>query len=340
MASSRQRLWLGAALSGLLAVPTSGGTGNLPVAGDGSGYSQFHSITNDFTRFADQTARLPSAQRVSLFRQRFTQLFPGFYEPGEGRSDKDYDATVARALDGFPALRARYQKVERAFPRAYARGLVHFRRQFPDFKLTVPVWFVHSLGQMDGGTRTIHGTENLIFGADVIAQLHERDSIGPLFDHELFHVENGHWFKDCEPSYTVWCSLWQEGGAVYAASVMNPGATDKMLLLESPVPIRAAVDARWSYAICKVAADLDRTDEHTYALYFYANDIPGNIAQRWGYYIGYRLMQRLGNRFTLTQIDHFDRAHARQLVRAEVTAMTEEAGGCSGPRLASSLDQD
>lgn len=144
---------------------------------------------------------------------------------------------MADALDGFPALRTRYRQVEQSFPEAFATATLLFGQRFQGFPPPpLPIRFVHSLGRMDGGTRTLGGRSYMIFGADVIARLHDDGTIGPFLDHELFHVENGRWFGDCDPDTTLWCTRWQEGTAVYNASAMNPGATDHMLMLDNPGP--------------------------------------------------------------------------------------------------------
>jgi len=286
----------------------------------------YRSLTREFARFHDATRAMPEAQRVALFRKRFDALFPGFYEPSDGMTDAQYDAGVAKALKAFPEIRARYEQVERDFPRAYAVGIRHFRAQFPGFRPTLPVWFVHSIGQMDGGTRTIRGRNVMIFGADVIARIHDGKDIGPFLDHEMFHVENAKWFKDCD---AMWCALWQEGLATYAASVMNPGADDHLLMLDRPAPIRARVDADWRKALCLTRGDLMSADQKVYGRYFYGRDDPQRIfPARWGYYVGYRLMQRLGKDRTLRDLDHLGNDAARTLVTAELDRMIGEAGGC------------
>jgi len=285
----------------------------------------YHSLTAEYERFYDETAAMPEAERVALFRQRFDALFPGFYEPAEGQTEAQFNASIAKSLTAFPALREKYQATERDFPRAYAAGLAHFRAQFPGFKLVLPVWFVHSLGRMDGGTRELKGKVYMIFGADVIAKIHDGKDIGPFLDHEMFHVENGQWFKDCD---ALWCSLWQEGGATYAASVMNPGADDHLLMLDQPRPIRAGVDAGWRGALCQTRADLESTDHKIYAGYFFGGDRQQKFPARWGYYVGFRLMQRLGRTMSLSQIDHLDNKSAKPLVAHELDAMIAEAGGC------------
>ncbi len=178
---------------------------------------------------------------------------------------------------------------------------------------------------MDGGARDLKGKTYMIFGADVIAAIHDGKDIGPFLDHEMFHVENGQWFKDCD---AMWCSLWQEGGATWAASVMNPGADDHLLMLDRPAPIRPAVDADWRGALCQTRADLESTDHNVYANYFFGGDRQQKFPKRWGYYVGYRLMQRLGKTMNLSQIDHLDNKAARPIVTRELDAMIAEAGGC------------
>jgi len=290
----------------------------------------YHSLTREFAQFQDTTVVLPEARRVAQFRERFDVLFPGFYEPAPGQTLEQFDRSVARALADFASIRSRYEQVERVFPERYAQGIAHFRKHFPGFKPVLPVWLVHSLGRMDGGTRTLRGRNVMIFGADVIARIHDDQDIGPFLDHELFHVENGRWFSDCMPDTTIWCSLWQEGTATYAAAVMNPGADDHLLMLDRPAPIRAAIDADWRAALCRIREDLDRTDQPSYARYFMSAGPVQKYPARWGYYVGYRLAQRVGQRMTLARMSRLGHAAVEAIVTREIDAMTREAGGCGG----------
>jgi hypothetical protein len=289
----------------------------------------YHSLTRDFARFHDETTAMPQAARVALFRKRFDRLLPGFYQPASGQTDAQFDQQVTKALDGFAAIRPRYEKVERDFPAAYTQAIAHFRRFFPGFRPMLPVWFIHSLGRMDGGTRQVNGKTVMIFGADVIARIHSDGTIGPFLDHELFHVENGQWFKDCEPDTTVWCALWQEGGATYAASQMNPDASDHMLMLDQPKPIRAAVDADWRTALCTTKRDFDAGSDQAYQSYFMGNGGKAGFPPRWGYYVGYRLMQRIGKQHSLAEIDHMDHMAARATLTAALDGAIADVGGCA-----------
>ena len=284
------------------------------------------SLTRQFAAFADETAGLPDAERVSRFRAEFGALFPGFYRPRNGLSDADYDARLTSALRRFPEARPDYERVEREFPAAYAAGMRKFRGRFPDFRPTLPVYLLHSLGEMDGGTRTFGGRKHLIFGADVIARVHGPKSLEPFLDHELFHIENGRSFVDCEP---VWCSLWSEGLATYAAWVMNPGTTDRQLLLELPRPIRPAVEADWRRAFCLIHRKRNSEAEADFRLFFTGAAAPEGLPPRYGYYVGLRVLKRIGRSHSLARLARLDQQAARRLLEAEMTRMAAEAGGCS-----------
>jgi hypothetical protein len=287
---------------------------------------KYKSLTEDFDAFAAETIDMPRAQRVALFRKKFGRLFPGFYEP---RGRKDYDHLVAQALEDFPEMRPAYIEVERSFPDAFASAVDQFRVYFPNFTSAMPIWFVHSLGEMDGGTRQLNGHGVVVFGADVITKF-DSDRMQPFLDHELFHVEHAHYFSDCDP---LWCSLWQEGLAVYAASKMNPGATDHQLLLTEPRPIRGEVDQHWQEALCLTADKLDSVDPKDNHDFLYGGQAPPQLPSRFGYYVAYRIVQRAGDEYSLADLTKLHHDAARRLFARTLSALLNEAhANCQLPR--------
>lgn len=284
-------------------------------------------LTPQFAKFADETAGMEEKARVALFRKRMNALFPGFYEPRNGATSERYDARVARALREFPALRPHYERAQREFPAAYASGIRHFREQFPGFKPNVPIYLVHSLGEMDGGTRELGGKTYLVFGADVIGRYHTSRDIGPFLDHELFHVEHGKYFRECE---AVWCSLWIEGLATYAAKTMNTGADDGQLLLTSPEPIRAPTDAKWGEAVCFTRAKLESMAPGDFNVFFVGGSDDGSrvFPERFGYYVGLRVAEQAGKEFSLAQLAHMAPTQAKSVVMDSLNRLSTEAGGC------------
>ena len=287
--------------------------------------AQYIDLTGQFARLADETAGMEEAARVAKFRSRMDALLPGFYAPRFGATEAQYDARMARALKNFAELRPRYEQVQRDFPAAFDAGIQHFRKEFPGFTPNVPVYLVHSLGEMDGGTRELGGKIHLVFGADVIAQIHETRDLVAFLDHELFHVENGKHFADCEQ---VWCPLWAEGLATYAAKVMNPGADDKQLLLTFPKPIRAPVDSSWPAALCLTRARLFSKEAADLDALFVGGSGGREFPERFGYYVGLRVFEELGVEFKLPELARMPPERARAVLTAGIDRLIRKSGGC------------
>ena len=205
----------------------------------------------------------------------------------------------------------RYTAASASFAQAFATGQARFRKFFPDYRLTMPVHLVHSLGEMDGGTRELQGRTVAVFGADVIARIHDETTIPPFLDHELFHLYHTQYFPGCD---ALWCGLWEEGLAVYAASRMNPGATDRQLLLTIPVPIRAAVDPHLAEAMCGLRAKLDATATDDMAPFFFMRPSKSPFPPRYGYYLGLLLAQKIGETMPLAQMAKLPPAKVRPLL--------------------------
>lgn len=273
---------------------------------------EFKSYTADFDAFATTTTTMPPAERVKAFRDKFNQLVPGFYEPRYGATEEKYNARVQRALESYPAERAKFLAAADSFAAAYAAANVHFRRFFPDYAPTVPIYLVHSLGEMDGGTRELRGKEVAVFGADVIARVHDAGSIGPFLDHELFHFHHGRFFSDCS---ALWCSLWQEGLATYVAGRMNPGADDHALMLTIPRPIRPEVEPRLIEAMCFTRAKFASTDQDDYGKFFFGNG-QSQFPPRFGYFIGYLLAKQIGEKMSLDALAKLPPARVKPLLEA------------------------
>ncbi len=95
---------------------------------------------------------MPEAERVRLFRARFNALFPGFYQPN-GRTEAEYGRHRRGRLDRFSGHSREISAASDAFVQAFTTGQTRFLKTFPDYRLNMPVYLVHSLGQMDGGSR-------------------------------------------------------------------------------------------------------------------------------------------------------------------------------------------
>jgi len=288
-------------------------------------------FTNYATQFDDleaHTEGMPSGQRVAQFLTTFNALVPGLYV------DKDLTRLVRhidKALTDFPSIRPGFRDVESRFPEALNTAVEHFRKVFPDFVPPIPIYLVHSLGTRDGGSTRVGAKRVMLFGVDMIARLHNDDSLQPFLDHELFHLEHARHFDDCDQ---LWCPLWQEGLATFAASTMNPDSTDHQLLLDAPAPIRAETDAHWGEALCWIASRLDDTDDKDITDAFTGGSHPSEFPARFGYYVGLRVAEQAAGTRGLPPLARLSLQQARPVVARSLGSLIEAAHApCKPPSL-------
>ena len=179
------------------------------------------------------------------------------------------------------------------------------------------------------GTDLVAGKKVMLFGADMIAELHNDDSLRPFLEHELFHLEHARHFADCDQ---FWCLLWQEGLATYAASTMTPGASDHQLLLDMPRPVRGPTDQRWTEALCTAAKQFDGTDKAATSAAFTGGENASGLPPRFGYYVGLRVATEAARQQSLPTMTRLDNANARPIVANALSALLAEAdASCPGP---------
>lgn len=277
-------------------------------------------LASSYASFWDESQNMPAAERVAAFKARFETLLPGFFsaERVGWMTNEQYDSAIVQSFDRFPEIRDHFAAITADFAMLLAPAHDSFARAFPDLRPIGPVYIVHSLGEFDGGTRKVSGQSRLVFGADVMAQVHDFADESPFFHHELFHVYHAQFFADCDE---MWCAVWSEGLAVLVAQRLNPRATDAELLLSSPRPIRPEVERDRSAAVCAVNSRLSSTDSTDYAALF-SNGAPiANLPPRFGYYVGYLIAAEAARNRSVTQLAHLGNEAARDLVTVMIAQL-------------------
>lgn len=278
-------------------------------------------LTGDYIRYFHATENLPVAERVARFKALMATRIPGFYDAARvGAPAAEYDSYIARSFERFPAIEAKFTARAAAVAGQLADAQADFARTFPDSTAMPPIYLLHSLNEMDGGTRELGGRTVLVFGADVIARTHRDDANErPFFEHELFHVYHAPRFGACKP---LWCALWEEGLATYVAARLNPGATDDELLL--PAADMARIKAGQAAAVCAIRSlALSEQEDGYRKLFNGGSNLPG-LPERAGYFVGYLVAERLGERRTLAELAAWPVATARAKVRATLAAMAPD----------------
>jgi hypothetical protein len=292
---------------------------------------KFVNLVPAYSAFWDETRDLDTAQRIAAFRTRFEPLFPGFYSTERVKPPRTVamqDERIAKSSGDFPTIRTRFETIGAGFDAMLQSAEDSFAATFPGFRMTMPIYLVHSIGEMDGGTRTIRDRQVLVFGADVMARVHQGfASERPFFHHELFHVLHVPKFESCD---AVWCALWAEGLAVLAAKRLNPDATDAELLLVSPVPLREAVERNRKEAVCAIKARFDSEKQEDYRPLFNnpKETISPRLPNRFGYYVGYVVAQQAEKTYSLQQLAAMTPDQARPVVKHAL----DQLAACGKPR--------
>jgi hypothetical protein len=296
--------------------------GSLQAAAENGAPYRLIDLSDDFVAFYDRTEGMGASARVEAFKAEIVPLLPEFYGRTrfEDISEAQYDARIARALEQFPQLRERYLAKAAAFETLLAPAYASFAAAFPDLGEIGDVHLLHSLGEMDGGTRSLPSGAYFIFGADVMARAHPYDDEEPFFHHELFHIYHQRYFRDCG---SVWCSLWTEGLATYAAKTLNPDASDEQLLLTVPEPIPADVDANLAEAVCLVAARINSRDRGDLRAMFSFARLNERLPPRFGYYVGYLVAREAGRRHSLQELARMTNMEAAPVVDAALAQLAD-----------------
>lgn len=277
---------------------------------------QLVDTTGDFDRIWTATRDIPDDRRAEAFEAAFAKVLPGFYAADRVKdfmTPEKYQAFVLKGLKAYPDRKAGIQRVSRQFSGLIGPAQASFEKAFGPMRGYPPVYVVVSFGEFDGGTRDLPEGTRLMFGADMIDRLHSNSPIQPFFHHELFHLLHRRTFAECE---IVWCGLWTEGLATYVASRLNPGASDESLLLTEPKPLRDAVEAHRTEAICAVRTRLDSTDMQEAGPMFMggSRQISPNLPPRFAYYVGYLVAQDLGRARSLKQLAALKNAQVKPLI--------------------------
>ena len=284
-----------------------------------AGTGDVRDLARSFDEFWQRTQHLDEAARVAAFKRDIAVQFPDFYgiERYHGsRTQAQQDAIIAKSLAAYPALRADYLRKTRQFELDLPRYTASFQATFADYRQLQPIYFLHSFGEMDGGTRELNGAAYLIFGIDGMVRYHGAMDEAAFFHHELFHTYHAAALDACS-SDTVWVRLWSEGLATYVSHVLNPGADEKALLLDMPEGLAVRTRKVQQSALAQLAGVLDSSDRAiTAGLFSLSGGDDTGLPARRGYYLGYLVAQEAARGRTLQQLARLDCKASREVVGA------------------------
>jgi len=276
---------------------------------------QVHKIALSFVDFWDANKDKPAPEQLAAFHRDVAPGFPAFYG--------NKDAMIEKAVQQFPGIREAYLRQARQFDADLPRYLASFKAAFPDYQLTRDIYVLHSLGEMDGGTRTLNGKNVLIFGIDGMVRYHAPGSDpSAFFHHELFHTYHENVMEACDGDVVpVWANLWMEGLAVYVSKVLNPAANDEELELDFPRGIAEPTRQAARAGMMHLETVLESSNPNVVGALFSTGKDATNLPSRRGYYLGYLVAQEAGKRHSMQDLATLDCKRAHALVVSTVHAL-------------------
>jgi hypothetical protein len=295
------------------------------LAADPAERPRLHNSTTVFTEFWDANKDKAASEQVAAFKAQVAPAFPGFYKAERFKSfltPAQYDERIEKAIKEFPTIRAVYTAKAQQFSTELPKYTETFKAAFPDFQPPEDIYVVHSLSEMDGGFRTIDGKATMIFGVDSMARIHGDNNESAFFHHELFHAYHAPYVKACDGA-GIWSNLWVEGLATYVSHALNPGATEREMMIDLPDNMAARTRAMLPQALAHVESVLDKNDDTTYENLFLLRG-KGELPKRSGYYLGYLIAQDAAKTHGLQQMAKMECGQVKELVHATVKRMRAE----------------
>jgi uncharacterized protein YjaZ len=258
---------------------------------------------------ARSSAGRPESEQLAAYRHALVDQFPGLYAPQVLQLEPGaaMDHRILRALDGARASADDRAALKQQLTMQIAATTAAFAL-FKDFRCNFPIYLADTLGQMDGAGRVVDGRRAMVLGLDVLEKEQNQISLPVFFTHEFFHryhFQASGFSDDLADRQEIWRNLWAEGLATYVSQVLTPGATrTEALMLPQDLAERAQpLMPRMS---AELLAGLDRIDAQLFAKYFTSNPNleRAGLPPRAGYYVGYRVAQRLARRYSLDELAH------------------------------------
>jgi hypothetical protein len=281
-----------------------------------------HNIAQSFVDFYDANKGKPDTEQLAAFKKSVAPGFPQFYgvERFNGEmTQAEVDKRIEGAIKGFPEIREGYLRKTQQFETELPHYIASFKAWFPDYVPNKEIYVLHSLGEMDGGTRTFEGKNYLIFGIDGMVRYHGKGNESAFFHHELFHTYHDNSMDACDSEETpIWKALWQEGLATYVSKTMNPGANDVELLLDFPGGMAQRTRKVLPASFAHLEKVLDKTDHPIYAGLFNGKQDETGLPPRRGYYLGYLVAEEAASKRDVRELAKLDCRKVRELVVATV----------------------
>ena len=167
------------------------------------------------------------------------------------------------------------------------------------------------------------GSTILLFGIDQMVKSDGADlNYIPQIQHEIFHLYHAQVSPALLDTKEMYAHLWQEGLAVYATRVLNPGATKMEIYLSNTLPDEAGgMVPKLAKEIHQKLYSTSREDD---AGFFNMTTKRKDIPAKSGYYIGSLVAEELAKKYTLMELARLQGKPLTEEIEAVLTKMVSQ----------------
>jgi hypothetical protein len=281
-----------------------------------------------FWQFWDTTIAEPMDKRVRGFFNTVVAAYPDLFHHGLIASGALTDlggvpeaqARVAKYLREVSAYIPAMRHITIIIRDSFSRYVQEFSTTFPDYSPTTPVGFTVSLFGFDGGLRVSGENTGLYFGVDELARIHgSTGNFKVILQHELFHQYHYQIAPEIGNDRAAWAFMWEEGLATYVSRRMNPGTTADQVLV-TPDRLSELAQPHLPDLARRLLDNADSINPNDYIDLFSVAQTPSEIPARSGYFVGYRVAEKLATTRSLVELVHL---RGPELKLAVLSALAE-----------------
>jgi hypothetical protein len=265
-----------------------------------------------FWRFWDSSIREPPDKRVRAFFDTVVAAYPDLFHHGLIASGALTDlggvpeaqARVAKYLRDISPFIPAMRRITITIRDSFSRYVQEFVTTFPDYAPTTPVYFTVSLFGFSGGLFVSGENTGLYFGIDELARIHGMSgNLKVIFQHELCHQYHYQISPEISRDRAAWAFMWEEGLAIYVSRRMNPGTTADQVLV-TPDRLSELAQPHLPDLARRLLDNAESTNPIDYIDLFSVEQTPSGIPARSGYFVGYRVAEKLASTRSLVELVH------------------------------------
>jgi len=293
------------------------------------------SFMPDFYRFWQEAKDEPLESKMALWDSLFESRHSDFYQQViyEGLSGEQLSQFKSQKLKSFlgslkeddiDRIKIKEEELKRLIP----QGLEALKKQVPAEKIVPTYYIIPSLNTSSGACRPYKDDFIVYLGLEIISQMRNQDSIKALIVHETFHAlhfkdiipiikekygENVNIFAFIQGEGPLFISFF-EGLAVYATEKIYPGIP-RPGIMEDFV---SQYQDNFILYTREFLKDLESFDYQKYKKYFIDPSDDPLIPAKFGYWLGYKVIESLSENFSVQQMIEWTPEKANQMVSKEI----------------------